>query len=529
MGHQNPWHVKRENPRTKIPLYAPSVTPLLLDNLFCKTSMTFGVTDPLTQNLSFVRSFVEDTRLHTRLYNLHVRNSKLDAQTISTLTNMGLIEKLHDSQHHYNTTTIAFLVTETRKGLLRQRTIFHTIIANKAGPPTPQNLMTVAPITLLSARARSSSVAASRDFKSYFHQILLAPLVAEYYVFTNENEAGTYKYKLCRAAMGHKTSPGVATSITKAVVLLALHESNTTGKVKYDIIIDDVLFLATNLDDINRCLNSFDRLCQEFRISTGSAQQPTTVIVHRGIEFNLSTKTQKLKQDFTEKWNVRHENYTGSHSIQKLQSLIGMICYAAQVIRIKSLTTTFRYANRSLLENKTNGREFGEAASEVSQNTPAAMQSASDTPYGGAICSDATPTRLAAMYADQFGNVTTKTEDLDKPHIIHTAEAKATILATTLMHRFDITHAVHIHSDNMSWLHAVHRPGRTTTADLDNTRQEFYDAMTRLNAIPIFFYIPSDENPMDAPSREKDWIPTIDTSYSLRNTTALSEMGKKTV
>lgn len=166
MGHQNPWHVKRDDPRTKIPLYAPSVTPLLLDNLFYETSMTFGITDPLTQNLSFVRSFVEDTRQHTRLYNLHVRNSKLDAQTISTLTNMGLIEKLHDSQSHYNTTTIAFLVTETRKGHLRQRTIFHTVIANKAGPPTPQNLMTVAPIALLSARARSSTIAASRDFKS---------------------------------------------------------------------------------------------------------------------------------------------------------------------------------------------------------------------------------------------------------------------------------------------------------------------------------------------------------------------------
>lgn len=329
--------------------------------------------------------------------------------------------------------------------------------------------------------------------------------------------------------MGHKTSPGVATSITKAVVLLALHESGTTGRVKYDIIIDDVLFLATTLVDLKSCLSSFDRICQEVRISTGSAQEPASVIVHRGIEFNLSTKTQKLKQDFTEKWNTRHEVYTGSHSIQKLQSLIGMVCYAAQVIRVTSLTKTFRNANRSLLENKTNGGEFSEAAKEVSQTTPATMQSASDTPYGGAICSDATPTRLAAMYADQFGNVITKTEDLEEPHVIHTAEAKATVLATTLMHRFDITHAVHIHSDNMSWLHAVYRPGRTTTADLDNTRQEFYDAMTRLNAIPVFFYIPSDQNPMDAPSREKGWIPQIDTSYTLNNTTALSEMGKAKV
>ena len=522
MGHQNPWHVKQNIPQTKIPLYAPSVPPLLFDNLLYKTSMTFGSNDPLTQNLSFVRSFVEDTRQHTRLYNIHVRNSKLDAQTISTLTNMGLIEKLHDSQSHYNTTTVAFLVTETRKGNLRHRTIFHTIIANKAGPPTPKDLMTVAPIALLSARTRSSTIAASRDFKSYFHQILLSPLVAEYYVFANENESGTSKYKLCRAAMGHKTSPGVATCITKAVVLLALHESATTGKVKYDIIIDDVLFMATDLDDINRCLSSFDRLCQELRISTGSSQEPSSVIVHRGIEFNLLTKTQKLKEEFTEKWKTRHEIYTGSHSIQKLQSLIGMVCYAAQVIRIKSLTTTFRDANRALLENKTDGHEFDEAAIEVSQNTPATMQSANDTPYGGAICSDATPTRLAAMYADQFGNVTTTTEDLAEAQIIHTAEAKASILATTLIRRFDITHAVHVHSDNMSWLHAVDRPGRTTTNDLDTARQQFHDAMAQLNAIPIFFYIPSDKNPMDAPSRDKNWKPQVDTPYELNDTRPIS-------
>lgn len=82
MGHQNPWHVKHNIPQTKIPLYAPSVPPLLFDNLLYKTSMTFGSNDPLTQNLSFVRSFVEDTRQHTRLYNIHVCNFKLDAQTI---------------------------------------------------------------------------------------------------------------------------------------------------------------------------------------------------------------------------------------------------------------------------------------------------------------------------------------------------------------------------------------------------------------------------------------------------------------
>ena len=281
---------------------------------------------------------------------------------------------------------------------------------------------------------------------------------------------------------------------------LAEVETQLRGKIKYDIIIDDVLFGSEYLDDLELVLKAFDALCQRFNVTIGTKVDPTNQIVHRGIQFDLELKTQCLKSEFVEKFNTRSEFYKRKPTMERAKSLLGMISHASQVIRIQSLTETHHEVIQALLRGKPNGKEFDAVTLEIDANIPVPMRRCEETPLGGTICADATPSRIAAMYIDVYGNVTTRADDIDMSPI-HVAEAKATLLALQLVPPRRVTHTLIVISDNLTWLFSVISPGRITTHDLSGVRNNFYDAMSRLNMLPIFKYIRSAHNPADGMSR----------------------------
>lgn len=474
---------------------------MFFDQILRDTKTALGDQDPIVASLNFVQRYLSDTTIHTRITPSPIRPSKLDQDTITTLVNIGLIEELPPEKQHYTTTTIAFLVKEIRKGLGRRRTIFHTVVENETAPSPPSDMMVVTPLTLLSTRARCCSYAASRDFKSYFHQMAFTPPVSDFFIFQNTTPHSSRKYSLTRAAMGHKSSPACATTITKTITLLAIREAGV--QVKYDIIIDDVLFMADTVADLQRVLKAFDEICEKYRVTIGSKQDPTQIINHRGIEFNLLDKSMKLKSDFVTKFTERLLTYKASPTAARMMSLLGMVSYAAQVIYLPGLTATFMRATTSA--NSTPPSDaFSDTEKTIMSNEPTPMNAAPQTPFGGSICSDATPQRMAALYIDQYGNTSTTTQNLNTPEPIQVAEANATILALSLVPKFKIAHVAHVHCDNMAWLYTASKPGRMAHPSLTDARNEFQRIVKEHNILPAFYYIKSSQNPVDEMSRQTD-------------------------
>jgi hypothetical protein len=494
----DPW--PKDKSTGKIPLYAPSVLPLLISSLFQHTLQQLGRHDQVVSDLEFVLRFLGNTESHTRITKTPVQKSKLDSHAIATLRNIGIIE---ETQTDLPSTTVAFLVKEKRKGTLRHRTIFHTIVDNNTGPK--EGTMKVAPIEMLGTRLRACRFAATRDFKSFFHQLSFTPPVADFFIFN----VGNQKFKLLRAAMGHKNSPAAATAVTKSLTILAINGARDTFpsfefEVKYDIIIDDVLFASQSKEVLQHVLKAFDSICDQFRVTIGSKTDPNETVTHRGIMFNLNSKTQSLKSEFIEKFKERTGNYNTRPNNDKARSLLGMISYAAQVIHVPKISEAYRNFIGTIFTQKISGQEFHCVQKDIIQNVPRPLPTSPGTPSAGTICSDATPLKIAAMYIDQHGNINTSTDALTEETPIHIAEAMATLLSLKLLPKYSITHSITVISDNLTWLYTVRKTGRITTPQLEHIRNCFTQSMLELNLVPIFQYITSAQNPTDALSRHSE-------------------------
>lgn len=522
LAHRNPWPTTNKN-TTNIPLYAPSVLPLLFSTLLDFITRIFGQHDHSVKHLLMVQKYLEDKSTHTTAGTTEVRKSKLELNTIETLRNIGIIEEL-PSNTELPVTTVAFLVKEERKGSMRHRTIFHTLVDNVNGPKLQEGVMKVASYNLLSARLRSCEFAATRDFRSYFHQLLFSPSVADCFIF--QNHCGR-KFRLLRAAMGHKNSPAAATAITKALVLAAIHVSGVAN-AKYDIIIDDVIFASTDPESLSTLLAAFDHICQRFRVTIGAASEPSTKQVHRGIEFDLLNKTQRMKKEFVEKFKTRSEFYQTHPTASRAKSLMGMIAHAAQVVYLPRLSQTYIQLLKAL-SGKCDGHEFIECTKQILENPSTPMRACETTPFGGTLCADATPTRIAAMYVDQHGDIKTATENLSTPLPIHIAEAKATILSITLVPKHKVEHVIDIISDNLTWLYSVSQPGRSTDPQLQEMRDTVDNKLREINIIPNYKYITSAENPTDEMSRGKNQLSddAKEVDRKVKTATGIHEMSKK--
>ena len=295
--------------------------------------------------------------------------------------------------------------------------------------------------------------------------------------------------------MGHKNSPAAATAITKALVITSLRLSNVRN-VKYDIIIDDVIFGSQDASSLQHLLCTCDDLCEKFRLTIGAKSDPATTQVHRGIEFDLKHKTQKMKKEFVEKFKARAEYYTSHPTSSRAKSLMGMISHAAQVLYIPRLSHTYMRVLKSLTGN-CDGKEFDDCSKFILQNPVTPMRSCETTPFGGTLCADATPRRIAALFVDQHGEIKTVTEDFQTDLHIHIAEARATILSITLVPFHKIAHTVDIISDNLTWLYSVSQPGRITDPQLQEMRDTMEIKLREINIIPNYKYIASAENPTD--------------------------------
>ena len=311
--------------------------------------------------------------------------------------------------------------------------------------------------------------------------------------------------------MGHKNAAACAHTVTKAVTRLALHTAGIhPSQVNYDIIIDDVLFLSDSEEFLAKVAARFDDICHEFGITIGDKTSVSNNVTHRGVIWNLRDKTQCLKSAFVEKTLTRSllflENInkvTSSVSLSRFESLVGSYCYAAQIIDISTIPDVLKDFSTSLTSDTLRPNAVTVTLKILMENIPRQTRPCSTTPKAGFLFSDATPTTWAAIYVDQYGNVSTLKGHFEPALPIATAEAIACIYGFNLVPLFRIPHTIEVVTDNTVWMFTMSKRW-SRFPDMEHIRARMISLAREKNFFPIPKYIHTDDNPADELTRRKE-------------------------
>ena len=301
--------------------------------------------------------------------------------------------------------------------------------------------------------------------------------------------------------MGHKGSAALAHTVTKAITLCAIKLSQATpSDINYDIIIDDIAFMAKDEQTLNAVLSHFDAICKTFKFSIGQSTTASTTFTHRGVDWDLKHKLQSLKVGFITKFRDRIAILSEKPSKARAESVLGMILYGARIIDTHTapldLKTTARYTPENFKD-----RAFEATAQIINTNTPRHTRPCDGAPYGGVLYADATPTTWASIFVNEKGDVSSVTGTFPSKLPIHTAEALATFYGTQeLIPQFRVRHNIQIVTDNTVWLFSMENYW-ARVPELQTIRTTFLQRCEHLNIYPIPAYIKTHLNPADEPSR----------------------------
>ena len=475
-------------------VYAPYVKPLNIDKVSLLLARELP-NDPIRHEFTFTVAFLRDPSVHgIESPTKYPAKSTLSADEFKAVRAAGLLVK-HDDQSAEPTVS-AFARREMKKGKPRRRTIFHTVRANNTGKMPAKRLMRVNPYQTLFAICRRKRLTATRDFKSYYHQFEFGPAVGKILLVKHEDII----YRLTRAPMGHKAAAAAAHTTSKALTLLALARAGVdASRVNYDIIIDDVLFASNSEEDLRATLAAFDQVCEEVGATIGSGTEPQTASEHRGVYFDSTTNTRRLRASNIEKLSQRWLTYLQKQTFERARSLLGTAAFASQVLRFdlgRMMSLTLRAEINGAPVAPSDIAEF---IDHILTNDPVENTDVESLPFGGLLIADATPVGWGALFITELGDVTT----IAGTHgtlPIHVAEALATVRGLELLPFFDVPHRVGILTDNSVWLYTMVNSYSRIDA-LQDARSLFFSGTSRRNIFPTAGYIHTLANPTDGLSR----------------------------
>lgn len=473
------------------PLYAPPVGTGKLEVLHDMLVEKYGVEDRSSRELAAVILWLEDPTLHEAA-DVEVGDSNAMPGDTEDLIRSGL---LREPTSQDSPVTVRLQLRTEQKGLkFRRRTVLHTHAANDGANTFAKSMMRVNSIQTLKRMARRNRYGATRDYTSFFHQMLLALIVGERYIVRINGK----KYALTRAAMGHKASAAAAHAITKAVARLAC-----AGEAEYDVIIDDVAFFANDDGTLERVLARFDDICDQVGLTIGSKTQPSTKVSHRGIDFDLAAHTVKVRATTMTRTIERINVYQRNPTRARARSLLGAAVATAQVVPVPVcyfMQQVARYLNGGPPAN------FAPLADLIVHSTENIPTPYDDIPYAGAVVADATPTSYGGVYVDQHGNVhhTAGTFAPGQFASVNEAEAWATILTLDLVPDRDQWSRIDVYTDNQVWCGAMGRQWAKAER-IDVLRQYLTRQLTRKRLVAGNTWVCSANNPTDNISRQRHW------------------------
>ena len=491
----SPW---RKPANKAAPVYAPKVSTIDVMKLIAIATARLGPNDPAIVKLRAVQKWLTDPSLHEAA-DVHVKDSTVTQQEIDEIIDAALLRQV---QGQRKATVILRLTYEEKESEGRRRTVMHTHAGNDGAHIPHPNMMRVSSITTLRRMMRRNSFAASRDMKSWFHQLPMSDEVSEMYVVCAHGKS----YVLTRAAMGHKATAAVAHTITKVIAMLA-----AKGEAEYDVIIDDVAFFAKDRGVLERVLSRFDALCAEINATVGSGQPPATTVTFRGITADLSRNTVRLRQSTAKRMVDRVDWYTKSPTPARAKSLLGAAFAAAQIVPIPVRTLMKRVA---IYANTGVPADFAELAALCTAEVDNVPDAHDPIPFVGSIVADATLQSWGGVFVDAYGNVQARNgrftdEQQRRFNSVAEAEALATIETAKMLPHRRIWSSVDIFTDSTVWLSAQKRSWARSDV-MDRYREELMACLAQRRITTTAFWVRSCDNPADGISRMRSWS-TLDT------------------
>jgi hypothetical protein len=179
---------------------------------------------------------------------------------------------------------------------------------------------------------------ASIDLEKSFFQVSLHETLSRLMCFVTLDATGRMRfYRMLRMAMGFVRAADVMQALIRILIALAISEMNPctpSGALLTDPYVDNICWFTTNLATCEEFGAILERLALRFAITIGERQRPSSVITHRGVVFDLEQRTFCLKQSFVSKLSMAADfakHYPTRVRREHLDSLAGMICYVYAV------------------------------------------------------------------------------------------------------------------------------------------------------------------------------------------------------
>jgi hypothetical protein len=322
--------------------------------------------------------------------------------------------------------------------------------------------------------------------------------VANKYIFRTDE--GCYRNNLLQ--MGHKCAACIAHSTTQTLQLIAIKQSGfSTSTINYDCIIDDTIFLANERAKLEEVQRTYDELCRTCRVSLGEKTEIDSIIVYRGVEFDLTNKTQKIKEQTRFKISERYALFLQRPTKDRFISIIGSITYCFRILRFETFIPMMLAAAKILSQAEWENPTIANAMNDIMANKPVPIIRHDTLPLAGHVVSDATPKRIASIFIDSTGETHIAFRDFEDELMIHQREAQATILGLETIPVFEKTHRVIAITDNTSWLHTASNHKGVPTKTLAEYKMKIMQIEKAKNFQLVFQYIKSADNAADEISR----------------------------
>ena len=213
--------------------------------------------------------------------------SQIPIECLQQALNCGLVEEAEPSNCGASQ---LFLVREESKR--RYRLVADTLETNSNQDISPSVKFT--PIGRLHDVMRSCSFACEMDMRCFFHQFELSKDVRKFFSF----KFGDKTFHYCRLPMGYKLAVDISQQFLVNMVetskLLSL-----SGIRLVDVYVDNIL-IAGDEQPVRLASQSLLQLLETFNVTVGSVEMDST-ITHRGITWNLTNKVATLSQKFMSK------------------------------------------------------------------------------------------------------------------------------------------------------------------------------------------------------------------------------------
>jgi len=166
---------------------------------------------------------------------------------------------------------------------------------------------------------------ATFDFKCWFYQLPLSDEVANSACF----RLPSGWMQLLVGPMGHKNMVYVAHTIT---AFLARHATRSLPTVTADVITDNVAFFGTNLQDLLVACSEFTSVCALVSATIGESTPPAAGGTHRGMVFDLLSRTVSLKDTWLGEFRSRVAAAHERIPFQAWESLAGAVAWIFSVL-----------------------------------------------------------------------------------------------------------------------------------------------------------------------------------------------------